>query len=198
MGMVKSPLGDHLVLIKMASPVIFSDFARHICLPDEPEGRTGLGFPSWEKIPSNCKRLGWSKGGTTNIIRNCSNLFHFKFTKVCNYFSDELVETPMHQLSQESCNPIPFSRQKKSPISPKPSALCFENDPPGRDCLKEIKVFPGGAIYCQNEETKEWALAGIVPTDSRPKCGIEKQRVSAIGGSTDWILKTIEALTNNS
>ncbi|OXA65058.1 uncharacterized protein LOC110843915 isoform X2 [Folsomia candida] len=172
-GMVKSPLGDHLVLIKMASPVIFSDFARHICLPDEPEGRTGLGFPSWEKIPSNCKRLGWSKG-------------------------DELVETPMHQLSQESCNPIPFSRQKKSPISPKPSALCFENDPPGRDCLKEIKVFPGGAIYCQNEETKEWALAGIVPTDSRPKCGIEKQRVSAIGGSTDWILKTIEALTNNS
>lgn len=66
-GMVKSPLGDHLVLIKMASPVIFSDFARHICLPDEPEGRQGLGFPSWEKMPSKCVRLGWSKEGSHQI-----------------------------------------------------------------------------------------------------------------------------------
>jgi len=63
-GMVKSPLADSLVLIKMASPVIFSDFARHVCLPDEPNGRTGLGFPSWEKTPSKCVRLGWSKDGT--------------------------------------------------------------------------------------------------------------------------------------
>jgi len=170
-GMVKSPLGDHIVLIKMASPVIFSDFARHICLPDEPEGRTGLGFPSWEKMPSKCVRLGWSK-------------------------EDELVETAMHQLSQESCNPAQFGLQKKSP--PQPMSLCFENDPPGRDCLKEIKVFSGGPVYCQNEETKEWALAGIGSSESRPKCGIEKYKVSSVGGSTEWILKTIEALTNNS
>jgi hypothetical protein len=110
---------------------------------------------------------------------------------------DELVETGMHQLSKESCNPVPFNMQKKS-SNQQPSALCFENDPPGRDCLKEVKVFSGGPIYCQNEETKEWALAGIAPSDSRPKCGIEKYKVSSIGGSTEWILKTIEALTNNS
>jgi len=111
--------------------------------------------------------------------------------------TDELVETAMHQLSQDSCHAAPFHQHKKNPSSP-PSNLCFENDPPGRDCLKEIKIFPGGPVYCQNEETKEWALAGITPSDSRPKCGIEKYRVASIGGSTEWILKTIEALTNSS
>jgi hypothetical protein len=62
-GMVKSPMGDNLVLIKMASPIIFSDFARHVCLPDEPEGRPGLVFPSWERNRGKCVRLGWNKQG---------------------------------------------------------------------------------------------------------------------------------------
>ncbi len=72
----------------------------------------------------------------------------------------------MHQLSQESCNPTPFNRHNKSPLNSnnKPSSLCFENDPPGRDCLKEIRIFAGGPIYCQNEDTKEWALGGIAPS----------------------------------
>ncbi|ODN05262.1 Enteropeptidase, partial [Orchesella cincta] len=168
-GMVKSPLGDNLVLIKMASPVIFSDFARHICLPDEPDGRTGVSLPSWDKANAKCSRLGWSKG-------------------------DELVETAMHQLSPDSCPGFPSSNQSDSRISP----LCFENDPPGRDCLKEVKVFPGGPIFCQNDETKEWALAGIATVSSRPKCGIEKSKVSSLASSTEWILKTIEALSNTS
>ena len=63
-GMVKSPLGDNLVLIKMASPVIFSDFARHICLPDEPKLLPKeLRFATWEKTSTTCVRLGWSKAG---------------------------------------------------------------------------------------------------------------------------------------
>ena len=58
--------------------------------------------------------------------------------------------------------------------------------------------FSGGPIYCQNEESKEWSLVGISPTDSRPKCGIEKYRISAIAGSTEWILQTINALNDRS
>ncbi|CAG7629725.1 unnamed protein product [Allacma fusca] len=163
-GMVKSPLGDSLVLIKMASPVIFSDFARHVCLPDEPNLLPKeLRFAAWEKTASTCIRLGWSK-------------------------EDELLETRMHQLGSELCQPGPsLANATKSP-------LCFEND--GRDCLKELKVYPGGPVFCQNEESKEWSLAGIAPMESRPKCGIEKYRVSAVAGSTEWILKTIDALSN--
>lgn len=73
-GMVKSPLRDNLELIKMASPVIFSDFARHICLPDEPDvgGRTGISLPSWDsKGNAKCVRLGWSRGGKFKIIKLC-------------------------------------------------------------------------------------------------------------------------------
>lgn len=66
-GMVKSPLGDNLVLIKMASPVIFSDFARHVCLPEEPVGKSALGlglpYPIWDRPPGKCVRLGWTKQG---------------------------------------------------------------------------------------------------------------------------------------
>jgi hypothetical protein len=105
---------------------------------------------------------------------------------------DELVETVMHQLVQDSCE------GKDSADASSVKSLCFENDPPGRDCLREVKVFPGGPVYCQNEDTKEWALAGLAPSASHPKCGIQKARVSSIGGSTEWILKTIEALTNSS
>jgi hypothetical protein len=98
----------------------------------------------------------------------------------------------MHQLGTEACPPSPYFWSQNST---KP-ALCFENESPGKDCLRELKVFPGGPIFCQNEVTKEWALAGIAPGESRPKCGIEKYRVSPVGGSTEWILKTIEALSN--
>jgi len=77
-GMVKSPLGDNLVLIKMSSPVIFSDFARHVCLPDEPNGRAGFVVPSWEGIPSKCIRLGWSKNGN-GILRLTSHIYKIGF-----------------------------------------------------------------------------------------------------------------------
>lgn len=106
---------------------------------------------------------------------------------------DELMETPMHQLSPDSCHTsLANGNQNETAVSP----LCFENDPPGKDCLKEVKVFPGGPLFCQNDETKEWALAGIATVSSRPKCGIEKFKVSSIASSTEWILKTIEALSN--
>lgn len=107
----------------------------------------------------------------------------------------------MHQLSPDSChNFAPSQHQNNSErdSGASPPALCFENDPPGKDCLKEVKVFPGGPLFCQNEDTKEWALAGIAPSSSRPKCGIEKFKVSSIASSTEWILKTIEALSNTS
>jgi len=107
-------------------------------------------------------------------------------------YADELVETSMHQLSHESCGTGGTLTKGNSP-----AGMCFENDPPGRDCVRSVHVFAGGPVYCQNEDTKEWALAGLSTTDLRPKCGIEKTRLSAIGPSTEWILKTIEALTNS-
>jgi len=95
----------------------------------------------------------------------------------------------MHQLGPNVC--------RLAPAVNRTLELCFENDPPGRDCLREVRIFPGGPIYCQNEETQEWALAGVTAKNSRPKCGIEKFKVSSVATSTEWILKTIEALSNS-
>jgi len=68
---VKSPLGDNLVLIKMASPVIFSDFARHICLPEESEGGMRIGMPPWGlRLSKICVRLGWNKQGIHVKLEN--------------------------------------------------------------------------------------------------------------------------------
>ena len=55
--MVKSPLkGNQLVLIKMETPVIYSDFVRPICLARNHE--------DWIDISSSrCLFLGWGKDG---------------------------------------------------------------------------------------------------------------------------------------
>jgi hypothetical protein len=51
-GMVKSPVeGNSIVLLKMDVPIVFSDFARPICLPTSDD---------FVKTGSNCVTLGWS------------------------------------------------------------------------------------------------------------------------------------------
>ena len=54
-GMVKSPMkGNQLVLIKMESAVIYSDFVRPVCLARDHE--------AWISGPtSRCLFLGWGK-----------------------------------------------------------------------------------------------------------------------------------------
>lgn len=54
-GMVKSPMkGNQLVLIKMETPVIYSDFVRPVCLARDHE--------AWISSPtSRCLFLGWGK-----------------------------------------------------------------------------------------------------------------------------------------
>jgi hypothetical protein len=58
--MVKSPLkGNQLVLIKMETPVIYSDFVRPICLSRNHE--------DWiDTSHSRCLFLGWGKDGKKN------------------------------------------------------------------------------------------------------------------------------------
>jgi len=58
--MVKSPMkGNQLVLIKMESPVIYSDFVRPVCLARDHQ--------AWIETPSSrCIYLGWGKD--RNII----------------------------------------------------------------------------------------------------------------------------------
>nr|SVE74023.1 EOG090X019S [Daphnia barbata] len=75
-GMVKSPMkGNQLVLIKMESPVIYSDFVRPVCLARDHE--------AWISGPtSRCLFLGWGKDRdnlhevTAKIVQNpkCDNV----------------------------------------------------------------------------------------------------------------------------
>ena len=53
-GMVKSPVeGNSIVLLKLDQQIVFSDFARPICIPDHDE------FID-EFVKPNCITLGWS------------------------------------------------------------------------------------------------------------------------------------------
>lgn len=54
-GMVKSPVeGNSIVILKMDSPVVFSDFARPACLPSSDE---------FIHMGATCATLGWSSKG---------------------------------------------------------------------------------------------------------------------------------------
>nr|CAG4640637.1 EOG090X019S [Eulimnadia texana] len=73
-GMVKSPVdSSNLVLVKLSSPVIYSDFVRPVCLARDKQ--------TWMTPTSRCVSLGWGKDGdnlheaTTRIIvnENCNN-----------------------------------------------------------------------------------------------------------------------------
>ena len=54
-GMVKSPVeGNSIVILKMDKPVVFSDFARPICLPSSDE---------FIHMGATCVTLGWNTKG---------------------------------------------------------------------------------------------------------------------------------------
>lgn len=54
-GMVKSPVeGNSIVILKMDKPVVFSDFARPICLPSSDE---------FIHMGATCVTLGWNSKG---------------------------------------------------------------------------------------------------------------------------------------
>ena len=71
-GMVKSPVeGNSIVILKLDNPVVFSDFARPICLPSSDE---------FIHMGASCVTLGW--GGTGMLLKNflfCFTLFSFYF-----------------------------------------------------------------------------------------------------------------------
>ena len=57
-GMVKSPVeGNSIVILKLDNPVVFSDFARPICLPSSDE---------FIHMGASCVTLGW--GGTGMLL----------------------------------------------------------------------------------------------------------------------------------
>jgi corin len=60
-GMVKSPVeGNSIVVLKMDQPVVFSDFARPICLPSSDE---------FIHMGAICVTLGWSGKGNFLLLR---------------------------------------------------------------------------------------------------------------------------------
>ena len=68
-GMVKSPVeGNSIVLLKMDQPVVFSDFARPICLPSSDE---------FIHMGASCVTLAWDGPGIyeNNIFTEKNNFF---------------------------------------------------------------------------------------------------------------------------
>ena len=71
-GMVKSPVeGNSIVLLKLDQPIVFSDFARPVCIPDQDE------FID-ESVKSNCVTLGWSLdtdelAKVSILLQDCKN-----------------------------------------------------------------------------------------------------------------------------
>lgn len=57
--MVKSPVeGNSIVILKMEEPIVFSDFARPICIPENDEA-----FINPNSSASHCVTLGWTLEG---------------------------------------------------------------------------------------------------------------------------------------
>ena len=71
--MVKSPVeGNSIVLLKLDQPVVFSDFARPICLPSSDE---------FIHMGASCVTLAWDGPGIYIKIYNFERLFFKKFDK---------------------------------------------------------------------------------------------------------------------
>ena len=74
--MVKSPVeGNSIVLLKMDQPVVFSDFARPICLPSSDE---------FIHMGASCVTLAWDGPGTY-VLKDVICIFWLG--RVCKYFS---------------------------------------------------------------------------------------------------------------
>ena len=73
--MVKSPVeGNSIVLLKMDQPVVFSDFARPICLPSSDE---------FIHMGASCVTLAWDGPGTY-VLKDVICIFWLG--RVCKYF----------------------------------------------------------------------------------------------------------------
>ena len=78
-GMVKSPVeGNSIVLLKMDQPVVFSDFARPICLPSSDE---------FIHMGASCVTLAWDGPGTY-VLKDVICIFWLG--RVCKYFSGSI------------------------------------------------------------------------------------------------------------
>ena len=66
-GMVKSPVeGNSIVLLKLDQQIVFSDFARPICIPDQDDFINA-------SVGTNCITLGWSLD--TDELAKVSRIF---------------------------------------------------------------------------------------------------------------------------
>ena len=89
-GMVESPVeGNSIVVLKLESPITFSDFARPICLPSSDE---------FIHMGANCVTLAWDAKGASSwneINFIAKTLFVITFVEVCfRYFDTESLKTP--------------------------------------------------------------------------------------------------------
>ena len=70
-GMVKSPVeGNSIVLLKLDQQIVFSDFARPICIPDQDDFINA-------SAGTNCITLGWSLD--TDELAKVSRVVFLKF-----------------------------------------------------------------------------------------------------------------------
>ena len=95
--MVKSPMkGNQLVLIKMESPVIDSEFVRPVCLARDHQ--------AWIETPSSrCLYLGWGKDRNTNrVISHDYNLYIYFFWNT----GDSLHEVTAKVVQSPNCDNV--------------------------------------------------------------------------------------------
>jgi hypothetical protein len=77
-GMVKSPVeGNSIVLLKLDQQIVFSDFARPICIPDQDDFINA-------SAGTNCITLGWSLD--TDELAKVSRVFFCFFLSFYNVY----------------------------------------------------------------------------------------------------------------
>ena len=78
-GMVQSPLADsNVVLIKLETPVIYSDFVRPVCLAGDHQ--------PWNTATSRCTTLGWQQNRPFYRVLSFVFFFHQVFTRSYHLF----------------------------------------------------------------------------------------------------------------
>lgn len=173
-GMVKSPVeGNSIVILKMDAPVVFSDFARPICLPSSDE---------FIHMGANCVTLGWN--GSNEQLRiielepaeleKCENISEVSANTICTKAKSG------HEKCQVSQTTNFFFKILNHATS-----------------YFQAEEFAGAPLMCQ--AAGEWHLVGV--SSWRKSCSTIGQRprlYDRVSLNSEWAQKTILTLESDS
>lgn len=221
--MVKSPVeGSTAALIRLETPVIFSDFVRSICLPDVAET---FSIETQNAI-SDAERQSQSSENRDFFISSTSSQ---EFgSRVTRSVAGDVLSSPMTRPQNETnfkaaskpekdtstqwamCNTLGWSKPrdhlqrvqlKIGNMEPcenisiaTVNSMCTEATFHKQDCTEE--EFAGSPVMCLMPDSHRWALVGIASW--RIACaptGIERPRMyDKIAPNSAWIRRTINAV----